>query len=99
MRETSYDQGGARPGGFSIPFGRRGLILSAMALIGAGLWLNWGWVAAIGAAPLILALAPCAVMCGLGLCMKGGRNPAPPPRVRTPVRKPRGTDPRHDQKE
>ncbi len=49
--------------------GRRGLILAAMAIIGAGLALNWGWVTAIGAAPLILALAPCAVMCGLGLCM------------------------------
>ncbi len=54
-----------------LPFGRRGLILSAMALIGAGLALNWGWLSAIGAAPLILAVAPCAVMCGLGLCMKG----------------------------
>ncbi len=72
MPDTSYDQDAARPGGFSIPFGRRGLILGAMALIGAGLWLNWGWVAAIGAAPLILAVAPCAVMCGLGLCMMGG---------------------------
>lgn len=72
MPDTSYDQGAARPWGFSIPFGRRGLILGAMALIGAGLWFNWGWVAAIGAAPLILAVAPCAVMCGLGLCMMGG---------------------------
>ena len=27
-----------------------------------------GLMAAIGAAPLILALAPCAVMCGLGAC-------------------------------
>ena len=72
MPDTSFNQDSNQPGGFSIPFGRRGLILGAMALIGAGLWLNWGWVAAIGAAPLILALAPCAVMCGLGLCMKGG---------------------------
>ena len=56
---------------------RSGLIAAlVLALIGAGLWLNWGWVAAIGAAPLILALAPCAVMCGLGYCAmcksKGG---------------------------
>tara|TARA_R110001599_G_scaffold222239_1_gene421223 strand:+ start:465 stop:635 length:171 start_codon:yes stop_codon:yes gene_type:complete len=43
-----------------------------MMLIGGGMALNWGWLAAVGAAPLILALAPCAVMCGLGLCMKGG---------------------------
>lgn len=72
MPDTSHDHAAARPGGYPIPFGRRGLILGAMALIGAGLWLNWGWVAAIGAAPLILALAPCAIMCGLGLCMMGG---------------------------
>ena len=42
MPNISYDQDTIRPRGFSIPFGRRGLILSAMALIGAGLWLNWG---------------------------------------------------------
>ena len=51
---------------------RRSLILAAMALAAAGFWLNWGWLTAVGAAPLLLALAPCAVMCGLGLCMKGG---------------------------
>jgi len=49
--------------------GQRGLILASMAIIAAGLYLNWGWVAAIGAAPLVLALAPCAVMCGLGVCV------------------------------
>jgi len=66
----------ARPAGMRLPLGRRGLVIAAMAIIGAVLWLNWGWVAAIGAAPLILALAPCAVMCGLGYCAmcksKGG---------------------------
>ena len=62
----------ARPSGLRIPLGRRGLILAAMAVITAGLWLNWGWMTALGAAPLILAIAPCAVMCGLGLCMMGG---------------------------
>ena len=55
-------------------FGRRTLILAAIALITAGLVLNWGWLTAIGAAPLILSLAPCAVMCGLGLCMMGGNK-------------------------
>lgn len=51
---------------------RRFLILALMAVVGVGFYLNWGWLAAFGAAPIILALAPCAVMCGLGLCMKGG---------------------------
>jgi len=72
MSETNDFTPAASSAGLRIPFGRRGLILAAMAAIGVGLWLNWGWVAAIGAAPLILAVAPCAVMCGLGLCMTGG---------------------------
>lgn len=52
--------------------GRRGLLILAAAVITAGLALNWSWLTVVGAAPIILALAPCAVMCGLGLCMKGG---------------------------
>ncbi|WP_375263308.1 hypothetical protein [Palleronia sp.] len=77
MTETSADTAtmaaAARPSKLRIPFGRRGFILSAMAVAAAGFWLNWGWLTAIGAAPLILSLAPCAVMCGLGICcMKSG---------------------------
>lgn len=68
MTETSNLTPQARSGRFQLPLDRRALIIAGMAIIGAGLWLNWGWVAAIGAAPLILALAPCAVMCGLGYC-------------------------------
>ena len=53
--------------------GRRGIILLALAAGGIGLYLGWGWLAAVGLAPLLLALAPCAAMCALGLCMnKGG---------------------------
>lgn len=52
--------------------GRRTLLLLAAALIAAGLALNWGWLVAVGAAPIILALAPCLAMCALGLCMQGG---------------------------
>lgn len=72
MTETSDLTPEARPARFRLPIGRRGLMLTAMATIGAGMALNWGWLGAIGAAPLILAVAPCAVMCGLGLCMMGG---------------------------
>lgn len=68
MTETSNLTPQACPGRFQLPLDRRAMIIAGMAIIGAGLWLNWGWVAAIGAAPLILALAPCAVMCGLGYC-------------------------------
>ena len=72
MPETTTMPAKSRAVPLRLPLGRRSLMLAAMALIGAGLALNWGWLTAIGAAPLILALAPCAVMCGLGLCMMGG---------------------------
>jgi len=57
--------------------GRRGLIALAVAAMGTGLYLSWGWLAAAGIAPLLLALAPCAAMCALGLCMNkgGGKGP------------------------
>lgn len=51
---------------------RRAMIFLAIAVLGAGAALNWGWLVAIGVAPILLALAPCAAMCALGLCMKGG---------------------------
>ena len=73
--------------------GRRGLIIGGIAAVGGGLALGWNWLTAIGAAPIILALAPCAVMCALGACamMKAssaGAAPsspdqAPPPAARS----------------
>ncbi|MBX9910646.1 MAG: hypothetical protein K2Z25_18290 [Beijerinckiaceae bacterium] len=50
---------------------RTWLAVAAIAVVG-GAALNWGWLVAVGAAPLLLALAPCAAMCALGLCMKRG---------------------------
>ena len=50
------------------------LLLGGLLLI-VGLFVNWGWLVAVGAAPVLLSLAPCAVMCALGLCsmkMMGG---------------------------
>ena len=53
---------------------RRVLIgLAAAAVVGGGV-LNWGWLVAIGIAPVILAVAPCAVMCALGLCSMSMMN-------------------------
>ena len=40
--------------------------------VGGGLGalvLGWDWLVAAGVASIILALAPCLVMCALGLCM------------------------------
>lgn len=48
--------------------GRRGLIVVAIAFAGGGLALGWSWLVAVGVAPLILSLAPCAAMCALGVC-------------------------------
>ena len=50
---------------------RKVLAVLAVAAVGAGLAFNWSWLVAAGIAPILLALAPCAAMCALGLCMKG----------------------------
>ncbi len=47
------------------------LAVGGLVLGGTGLGLGWDWLTAIGVAPLIVAAAPCLVMCALGLCMMG----------------------------
>lgn len=72
MQTTSKGSGGWRSaagGARSFATSRRGLLLIAAAAVGGGLAANWGWMIAIGAAPLILGLLPCAAMCALGTCM------------------------------
>mgnify|MGYP005841479961 CR=1 FL=1 len=54
----------------------RNLAIAGIAAIAAGLVLNWGWLTAVGAAPILLSLLPCAAMCALGLCMRGGASNA-----------------------
>lgn len=49
--------------------GRRALLILATVLIVGGIATNWSWLVAVGVAPIIVALLPCAVMCALGLCM------------------------------
>jgi hypothetical protein len=49
--------------------GRNGVIAVIMLAVVIGAVLNWSWLVAVGIAPLLLAVLPCAVMCGLGLCM------------------------------
>lgn len=50
--------------------GRRGLLVLGGAALTLGIGLNWGWLAAAGVTPFLLAMLPCAAMCALGLCMK-----------------------------
>lgn len=55
--------------------GRRGLIVGGLVVVIAGLALGWNWLSAIGVAPIILSLAPCAVMCAVGACaMRKGNS-------------------------
>lgn len=67
-----------RAAGRARPYlgGRRGLIVLAVAALAIGGALNWSWLIAIGVAPLLIALAPCAAMCALGLCMLRKRGGA-----------------------
>jgi hypothetical protein len=48
---------------------RRIVIALGLGAVAAGIALSWGWLTAIGVAPVLVAAAPCAVMCALGLCM------------------------------
>ena len=48
---------------------RRGLFLAGAMVIVAALAINWSALVAAGVAPILIGVLPCAVMCGLGLCM------------------------------
>ena len=48
---------------------RRTIILLAAGVALSGIAFNWTWLSAIGVAPVLVAVLPCVVMCGLGLCM------------------------------
>jgi hypothetical protein len=50
---------------------RLALIALAVGLLAIGAAFNWSWLVAIGVAPIIVAVAPCAAMCAAGLCMAG----------------------------
>ena len=54
--------------------GRRGLLTLAAMTGFAGIALNWSWLVAAGIAPILIAVLPCLVMCGLGLCMNKMRG-------------------------
>jgi hypothetical protein len=64
-------------------FGRNRLVIgvAAIGVIAAAAAWQWSWLAAFGVAPLLLSVAPCIAMCGLGLCMHrmGGRACASSP--------------------
>ena len=51
---------------------RRVWLAAAIAAIIGGLAFNWGWLVAVGAAPLLIGVLPCAALCALRLYAKPG---------------------------
>ena len=49
--------------------GPRGMIVLAALVAAAVIASGWSWLVAVGVAPILLSLLPCAAMCALGLCM------------------------------
>ena len=49
--------------------GRNGVIALIVLAVVIGAALNWSWLVAVGIAPLLITVLPCAAMCALGLCM------------------------------
>jgi hypothetical protein len=49
--------------------GRNGVIALVVLAAVIGGALNWSWLVAVGIAPLLITVLPCAAMCALGLCM------------------------------
>lgn len=54
---------------------RRVLLAAAVALGGAALWFGWPWLVIAGIAPLLIALAPCLIMCGAMCAVKACCKP------------------------
>ena len=54
---------------------RRVLAIAGLAVAGTGLGLGWDWLTAVGVAPLIVAAAPCLVMCAVGTCVMCRSHP------------------------
>lgn len=41
------------------------------AFVVAGLALNWNWLVAVGALPILFGVVPCLAMCAFHLCSRG----------------------------
>lgn len=62
---------GHRIGGWRLLTSRK-VIIAGLVLSAAGLAIGgWQGLVAVGLAPIVLAILPCAITCGLGLCMLG----------------------------
>lgn len=55
--------------------GGRESLAAGTVLVAGGAAFSWDWLVAVGIAPVILALLPCAAMCALGWCaMRSGAS-------------------------
>ena len=52
----------------SLLWKRPVVLIGMAALVLTGLALNWNWLVAAGALPILIGVLPCLAMCGLHLC-------------------------------
>jgi hypothetical protein len=57
---------------------RRGWLIAGALAVPLALYAGWDWLAATGLATILVAAAPCLVMCALGLCMRHGAAKSAP---------------------
>ena len=80
-RQESVLRSGAR----QLLGNRFGLLAIAVVVLGLGAYSSWGWLVAMGVAPLLLAVAPCAAMCALGMCTMGMKSKTGAPTEKIPA--------------
>lgn len=66
----------------AVPAGRAGRwcswLVGAAVLVPIALYGGWDWLAATGAATVLVGVLPCLAMCALGLCMGRGKSKGEP---------------------
>ena len=58
--------------------GRRAWVIAGALVVPLALYAGWDWLAATGFATILVAAAPCLLMCALGLCMRHGKTAGAP---------------------
>ena len=58
----------------SVLGNRFGMLAIVAGVIGLSAYSSWGWLVALGLAPLLISVAPCVAMCALGLCSMGMKS-------------------------
>jgi len=56
-------------------------IVLLFGVVAIGMFFNWSWLVTVGAAPIILSILPCAVMCTLGLCVMSCKKKRVPRKI------------------